>query len=57
MGAPNINDCPQTAEGLSKKMFEDESFERWYVSLFISIPHLSTPLPGPLPSPTPNQIS
>lgn len=29
MGAPNINDCPQTAEGLSKKMFEDESFERW----------------------------
>jgi hypothetical protein len=31
MGAPDINDCDQTAEGLSKKMFEDETFERWCV--------------------------
>lgn len=31
MGAPDINACDQTPEGLSKHMFEEETFERWSV--------------------------
>lgn len=26
-----IDECEQTAEGISKEMFDNESFESWYV--------------------------
>ena len=29
LGAADINACEQTPEGLSKHMFEEESFEKW----------------------------
>lgn len=31
LGAPKIGDCEQTAEGIAKQMFENESFEIWCV--------------------------
>ena len=31
MGATDINDCEQTAQGLSDQMFNGESFETWWV--------------------------
>lgn len=43
LGCANINDCEQTPEGLSKQMFEGETFESWYVSNILN-PCLSTPL-------------
>jgi hypothetical protein len=30
-GAAKIDECEQTAEGISKEMFDNESFETWYV--------------------------
>jgi hypothetical protein len=33
MGAADINGCEQTAEGLSKQMFDGEDFDTWSVSL------------------------
>jgi hypothetical protein len=28
-GAAKIDECEQTAEGISKEMFDNESFETW----------------------------
>lgn len=30
MGAAKIDECEQTPEGISKEMFDNESFESWY---------------------------